>query len=112
MQNNEQKSLRFNEGKVQTKEIDPDFILGIGKVLTKSREKYPAFNWTKDTPWSVPYESMMRHLLMFQQGENLDNESKESHLLHAATNLMFLYYYTKNNQEMDDRFFKSVDNDK
>ena len=105
---NNQKSLRFNEGKTQTKEIDPDFILGIGRVLTKAREKYPAFNWTKDTPWSVPYESMMRHLMAFQQGEDNDKESLESHLLHAATNIMFLYYYSRRNSDMDDRFF--VDN--
>ncbi len=99
------KSLRFNEGKIQTKEVDPAFILGIGAVLTKSREKYPAFNWQKDTAWSIPYESMMRHLMAFQSGEELDPETKLSHLLHCATNIMFLYYYTQRQPQNDDRGF-------
>lgn len=101
-----EKSLRFNEGKIQTREIDPDFILGIGEVLTKSRAKYEHFNWTKPTNWSTPYESMFRHLMSFQSGENIDPDDGCSHLLKAAVNIMFLYYYTKKHPELDDRFFK------
>jgi hypothetical protein len=100
-----QKSARHNQGKIQTREIDPDFILGIGEVLTKSRAKYDSFNWQKDTPFSVPYESLFRHLMAFQKGEEYDNETGCHHLLHAATNLMFLYYH-RNNTVMDDRGFK------
>lgn len=102
-------SLRFNTGKVQLREVDPDFILGIGEVLTKSREKYPAFNWCKDTAFSVPYESMMRHLMSFQKGDDFDSESGKHHLLHVATNVMFLYYQYLNHPEMDDRGFKTRD---
>jgi len=100
------KSLRFNEGKIQTREIDPDFILGIGEVLTKSRAKYEHFNWQKPTNFSTPYESMMRHLMAFQKGEEIDKETGCHHLLHAATNIMFLYYHAVNNSGIDDRGFK------
>lgn len=100
-------SARYNEGKVQTREVDPAFILGIGEVLTKSRAKYDHFNWCKPTKLSTPYESMMRHIMAFQQGEELDKETQSHHLLHAATNLMFMYYHITNNpEESDDRFFK------
>lgn len=102
-----QKSARYNEGKIQTREIDPNFILGIGEVLTKSRAKYDHYNWCKPTQLSTPYESMMRHILAFQKGEDFDNETGSHHLLHAATNLMFMYYHITNNpEESDDRFFK------
>lgn len=102
-----EKSARFNEGKIQTREIDPNFILGIGEVLTKSRAKYEHFNWAKKTNFSVPYESLMRHLMAFQNGEDFDSETQSHHLLHAATNIMFLYYHAINNsEESDDRFFK------
>jgi hypothetical protein len=100
-----QESKRYNAGKIQTREVDPDFIMGIGEVLTKSRAKYEAFNWQKDTPFSVPYESLLRHLMAFQKGEELDKESGCHHLLHVATNIMFLYYH-RNNVKMDDRGFK------
>jgi hypothetical protein len=101
-------SLRFNSGKPQTSEIDPEFIIGIAKVLTKSREKYERANWALGNNWSVPYESMMRHLMAFQAGEEFDNESGQHHLLHAATNIMFLYYYSQNFPQFDDRIFKKV----
>jgi Domain of unknown function (DUF5664) len=103
-------SLRFNTGKPQTNEIDPSFILGMGEVLTRSRSKYPAFNWQKDTPFSVPYDSAMRHLMAFQAGDDIDKESQCHHLLHVATNIMFLYYHYNNKSENDDRGFKNKNN--
>lgn len=100
-------SARYNQGKVQTREIDPAFILGIGEVLTKSRAKYEHYNWCKPTKLSTPYESMMRHIMAFQSGEDFDKETGSHHLLHAATNIMFMYYHCMNNpEESDDRFFK------
>lgn len=102
-----QQSARYNQGKVQTREIDPAFVLGIGEVLTKSREKYEHYNWCKPTKLSTPYESMMRHILAFQSGENIDPDDGCSHLLKAAVNIMFMHYHITNNpEESDDRFFK------
>lgn len=99
------KSLRLNEGKIQTRELDPNFILAMGEVLTLSRSKYEHFNWTKATDWSTPYESMMRHLMAFQKGENVDPDDGCSHLAKAAVNLMFLHYYVHNYPHLDDRKF-------
>lgn len=99
-------SLRFNKDKPITNEMDPAFLLGIGEVMEKSRAKYPRGNWAKGNDFSVPYDSMMRHLLAFQSGVELDPETNCDHLLHAATNLMFLYHYSKNFPEFDDRLFK------
>lgn len=99
-------SDRKNEGKVQTREIDPAFILGIGEVLTKSRDKYPEGNWMKETKLSTPYESAMRHLAAFWAGDDVDKETLQSHLLHCATNLMFLHYHMTSGKGIDDRLFK------
>lgn len=102
-------SARHNEGKVQTREVYPDYIMGIGDVLTASRAKYDHFNWCKPTKLSTPYESAMRHLMAFQSGEDYDSESGKHHLLHVATNIMFMYYHnTVNKEESDDRFFKKT----
>lgn len=99
-------SLRFNSGKSQTNEIDPSFILGMGQVLEKSRQKYPRGNWQKGNNYSVPWDSLQRHLLAWQSGEKCDSESGLPHLHHAALNLMMLAYYEENYPEMDDRLFK------
>ena len=100
-------SLRYNSNKIQTREVDPKFILGIGDVLTKSREKYPEMNWSLPTKYSTPYDSAMRHLQAFWGGEDFDSESGKHHLLHAATNLMFLYFHVRQEDPAsDDRGFK------
>lgn len=101
-----QQSARYNSGKTQLREIDPQFILGLGQVLTASREKYEEGNWMKETKLSTPYESCMRHLMKFWEGEELDNETNMDHLLHAATNIMFLYYHKRSGKGIDDRLFK------
>lgn len=101
------KSDRHNSGKTQTREIYPKFLMGIGEVLTKSRDKYDHYNWCKATKISTPYESAMRHLMEFQSGADLDAESGKHHLLHVATNIMFMYYHMMENPDYaDDRFFK------
>lgn len=102
----EQKSARHNQGKVQMRELDPDFLIGIGEVLTASRQKYDEGNWMKETKFTTPYESCMRHLMKFWNGEELDDETQKHHLLHAATNLMFLYYHQTSGKGIDDRLFK------
>lgn len=99
-------SLRYNSGKPQLNEISPKFLLEMGAVLEKSRQKYPRGNWEKGNNYSVPYDSMMRHLLAWQSGESIDKESGLSHLAHAALNLMMLHYYESNYPEFDDRIFK------
>lgn len=99
-------SLRFNSNKPQTNEISPKFLLDMGAVLEKARSKYPRGNWEKGIEYSVPWDSMMRHLLSWQQGERYDKESGLSHLAHAALNLMMLHYYEENYPEFDDRIFK------
>lgn len=100
-------SARYNQGKVQVREVDPSFILGLGEVLTASRQKYDEFNWAKPTKITTPYESMMRHIMAFQQGEDIDPDDGLHHLLKAATNIMFMYYHITNNPDYsDDRFFK------
>lgn len=102
------RSARHNQGKIQLREVDPDFIIGLGEVLTASRAKYDEGNWMKETKFSTPYESAMRHLMKFWGGDELDEETKKHHLLHAATNLMFLYYHTRSGVGIDDRLFKKV----
>lgn len=102
----EKEALRFNTNKTQTREIDPDFIMGIGEVLTACRVKYPEGNWMTPTKYSTSYESLMRHLMAFWSGKDYDEETKKQHLLHAATNIMFLYYQVRNHPEKDDRLFK------
>jgi hypothetical protein len=96
-------SIRHNVGKPAMSHLDPEFLLGMAKILTMNESKYDKHQWKKGNTTSVPYDSAMRHLLAWFGGENNDLETGESHLLHAAVNLMFCWYYEKNYGNMDDR---------
>lgn len=96
-------SLRFNTGKPNMSNIPPEFLLGMAEVLTQGEAKYGKNNWKKGNYTSVPYDSAMRHILKWQAGERLDEESKENHLFHAAVNIMMMWYYEENFPDMDDR---------
>lgn len=87
---------RANEGKSLLHTIHPDFILGIGRISAFGAKKYHSRNWlmAPGMAWSSVYESLLRHLLAWQGGEEVDAESGLSHLLHAAWNLMALYTYS------------------
>lgn len=97
-------SLRFNKGKPETSQLDPRFILALADLMTVSAEKYGKFNWALGQQYHTPFDSCMRHLLKFMNGENVDEESGKDHLLHAAANLMILWTSTKlDNEELDTR---------
>lgn len=100
-------SLRQNSGKPRPTLIDPEFIMGLAEVLKYGGNKYgDPLNWMKGNDYTVPLDSAIRHLMAYQKGENFDKESNLHHLLHVATNIMFLYYYDRHFKEGDNRPFK------
>lgn len=78
--------------------IEPKFIEGIGKIVTFGAEKYSAHNWKKAGEDDIERikGALLRHILAYLGGQELDPETGESHLYHAACNLMFLDYFDRN----------------
>lgn len=82
---------------------DAAYVFGFGA------SKYGENNWRKDLnkmPYSRHYSSIMRHLLAFHSGEDIDPESGLNHLDHAMTQIMILKttYDFANLEEVDDRY--------
>ncbi len=80
--------------------IEPQFILGLGQVLTFGAEKYDAHNWKKASdPENIERikGALLRHLMAYLGGEQNDPETKISHLHHCSCNLMFLNHFDNNN---------------
>ena len=76
--------------------IEPEFIEGVGKVLTFGADKYEPNNWQKvDDAENRYYAAAMRHLMAWRKGERTDPESGISHLYHVACNIMFLQYFER-----------------
>lgn len=97
-------SKRYNEGKPEVSQLDPNFIVELAGLMTASAKKYGKYNWALGQDYMTPYDSAMRHLLKFAAGEDLDVESGKSHILHAAANMMIIYTSMKNNdKDLDNR---------
>lgn len=83
-----------DQGKVRMDLIEPEFIEGVGAVLTMGAEKYGANNWQNvEDAENRYYAATLRHLLAWRRGEKKDPESNLHHLLHVATNIMFLMHF-------------------
>lgn len=93
---------QFSTGAVRDVSIDkprpdlvsPFFLERLGHHLHKGAKKYSEWNWAKGIPNSRCYESAMRHLMQFAQGD-----TDEDHLAAAAFNIMVIIH----NQEVAER---------
>lgn len=69
----------------------------VNKVLEFGAKKYGADNWKKvDNAQERYFNAAMRHILAWQSGELLDDESGLPHLAHAQCCLMFMAWFDEN----------------
>lgn len=96
-------SLRYNKGKPAMHLVPPSAVVAIAEVLEYGASKYSERNWEKGAEYSVPYASLMRHLMSFWDGEDTDPESGLPHTYHVLMNAAMLVHYEQNNPDLDDR---------
>ena len=90
--------VKHDEHKNHLDLIEPEFIEGVGEVLTFGAEKYKENSWQNvENGENRYYGAAMRHLLAYRKGEKLDPESGLSHLYHVACNTMFLAHWEREN---------------
>lgn len=95
---------KHDQDKPRIELVDPEFIEGVASVLTFGARKYAAHNWRSGIDASRLIGAAYRHLGAFNKGEDLDPESGQSHLFHAACCLQFLSWTLKHKPEHDDRY--------
>lgn len=98
------KAARYNEGKDPMHLVPPDAIRAMAKVLEVGAKKYALNNWRLGANYSVPYASLMRHLMAFWDGEDLDPESHLPHVYHILMNAAMLVEYYNRFPHLDDRY--------
>lgn len=89
------KGRKDDQDKTMLDLIDPDFIEGIGQVLTQGAKKYAPYNWQNNLDTRRIYAALLRHANAYRKGERIDVESGLSHMYHVAVNAMFLAWYEK-----------------
>lgn len=95
-----EEGLKDDVGKLRLDLILPDWIEGIGKVLTHGANKYKPSSWQNvEDGINRHYSAAMRHIVAYRKGEYNDNETNQPHLYHAITNLLFVI----NHEEQDEK---------
>lgn len=85
--------LRLDDGKNQLQLIPPEWMWGLGEVLTYGATKYAPRNWERGMAWGKMIACGLRHVYKFMAGERYDQESGCHHLFHAAWNFLALASY-------------------
>ena len=96
-------AIKHDNDKIRMDLIPYDVIVEIGKVLTFGANKYSARNWEAGFHWSRVYAALQRHLALWFQGQEKDQETGLSHLAHAGCCLFFLLAFVLRGVGKDDR---------
>ncbi len=83
---------------------DPLALLEVAKVYGFGATKYSPTNYRQGYDWSLSYSALMRHLLAFWSGEDIDPESGLSHMAHACWHCLALLSFMREHPEYDDRY--------
>lgn len=83
--------------------LDPVALIEVARVAGMGANKYAAHNFLKGYDWSLSYNAMMRHALLFWAGENDDPESGLSHMGHVAWMALCLISFQRRAIGTDDR---------
>lgn len=94
---------RFNQGKLEWHLLPFDALKGVVQVLMFGKQKYGEHNWEKGMGWLTVYNSLIRHVIAWRNGEDKDPESGEHHMSHVICNAVFLLWYSLNGKGKDDR---------
>jgi len=97
---------RHNQGKADLTYVmsAPRSLIGLARVYEFGAKKYARDNWKKGLTYLTLVSSLMRHLLSFISGENLDEESKLPHVDHVLWNAQILSEMYHKRPDMDDRY--------
>lgn len=94
---NDEQFTKADQHKNRLELIEPEFIKGLGRIVSFGSLKYSAENWknAKQEDINRIKGALLRHIMDYLSGEMIDKETNESHLYHAACNLMFLDYFDR-----------------
>ena len=86
---------KFDGDKPRWDLLPLDSVREIVRVLTYGSNKYSDNNWQSlDKPIDRYYAALMRHIVAWRTGEDVDPETGIQHLAHAGCCILFLLWFT------------------
>ena len=75
----------------------------VASLYGKGAEKYDARNWQRGYNWSLSYGALLRHISLWWNGQDTDEEMGVHHLACAVFHCFALMEFAQTHPEMDDR---------
>ena len=105
MPSDKEKDIKQTQSKLPLEKIDPIALETLAKIQAYGANKYKdtgGMSW-KYGNVDTYIGALLRHLLAYQKGEDIDPESKFTHLQHAFFNAYILIWLEeKENKEFND----------
>lgn len=100
--------VKFDQQKLRTDLVPPQAMKALAEVYTHGAIKYADNNWMRGMDYSRPYGAMMRHMLSWYEGQDIDPDSGLSHLYHAMWCVATLIYFSQDPKyhQFDNRVFR------
>lgn len=99
-------ATKYDGDKIELDLLPYDSLIEICRTLEFGAKKYGRGNYMKGLDIRRLINACLRHIMEFNSGADLDEESGNSHLSHAACNLIFAMWMMKNRPDMDNRWIK------
>lgn len=85
--------IKFDHGKPRPGLLPAVALLEVSKVMAFGAKKYGDNNWQGLSDFQARYyDALQRHMLAWQMGEKLDQESGLPHLAHAGCCVLFMLW--------------------
>lgn len=97
---------KFDAGKAPLHMCPEEAFIGMAKAFEYGAKKYDRWNYKKGIHYTRINDSLMRHLLAYMSGEDIDPESGLPHTNCILANAAMLEYMRVNRKEFDDRHKK------
>lgn len=99
--------LRLDTGKSRVDLIPAEVMMSLGDLYREGAKKYSDDNWRKGIPYKSMYGPLLRHLLKWWSGSEIDEETGVHHLdavIWGAVGLRYFEMFPEKYKQFDDRF--------
>lgn len=105
---NTPQGLKYDNSKEPLSLLSRVWLIGVAKVMGFGAKKYTAHNWRGGIERSRLVSAALRHILAYNEGEDVDSETGLNHLDHASCCLMFARETHDTHPNLDDRYKRKV----
>ena len=95
---------KYDAGKPPMGLLSTKALVKIAEVLAFGAQKYSSHQWRSGIEWQRLLDAALRHLLAFNDGQDIDEETGLSHLAHLGCCVMFLLEFEDTHPELDNRY--------